>query len=197
MSIKPLNIGIIGLGTVGTGLIEFLSKNKKIIFSRTERAINILAICAKSKNKKRKINVNDFKWVEDPFDITDDKEIDVVVELIGGEEDPAKSIVEKSLLNKKHVVTANKALLSKHGHYLALLAEEQQVSLNFEAAVAGGIIARSRHVSAASTSKMKFRSIKYEIADEFTHHAHASQSVSSSSSESWNGSPPIGPSSGC
>ena len=139
MSIKPLNIGIIGLGTVGTGLIEFLSKNKKIIFSRTERVINILAICAKSKNKKREININDFKWVQDPFDITDDKEIDVVVELIGGEEDPAKSIVEKSLLNKKHVVTANKALLSKHGHYLALLAEEQQVSLNFEAAVAGGI----------------------------------------------------------
>ena len=94
MSIKPLNIGIIGLGTVGTGLIEFLSKNKKIIFSRTERAINILAICAKNKNKKRKINVNDFKWVENPFDIADDKEIDVVVELIGGEEDPAKSIVE-------------------------------------------------------------------------------------------------------
>ena len=90
MSIKPLNIGIIGLGTVGTGLIEFLSKNEKIIFSRTERAIDILAICAKSKNKKRKINVNDFKWVEDPFDIADDKEIDVVVELIGGEEDPAK-----------------------------------------------------------------------------------------------------------
>ena len=139
MSIKPLNIGIIGLGTVGTGLIEFLSKNKKIIFSRTERVINILAICAKSKNKKREININDFKWVQDPFDITDDKEIDVVVELIGGEEDPAKSIVEKSLLNKKHVVTANKALLSKHGHYLALLAEEQKVSLNFEAAVAGGI----------------------------------------------------------
>ena len=59
MSIKPLNIGIIGLGTVGTGLIELLSKNKKIIFSRTERAINILAICAKRKNKKREININD------------------------------------------------------------------------------------------------------------------------------------------
>ena len=92
MSIRPLNIGIIGLGTVGTGLIKFLLKNKKIIFSKTERDINILAICAKNKNKKREINIHNFKWVEDPFHITDDKEIDVVVELIGGEEDPAKSI---------------------------------------------------------------------------------------------------------
>ena len=139
MSIKQLNIGIIGLGTVGVGLIQCLLKNKKLIFSRSEREISISAICAKNQTKKRDIDLKQFKWVQDPFDIIDDKEIDLVVELIGGEEDPAKSIVEKSLLNKKHVVTANKALIAKHGHYLALLAEEQQVCLNFEAAVAGGI----------------------------------------------------------
>ena len=139
MCIKPLNIGIIGLGTVGVGLIQCLLKNKKLIFSRSEREIFIAAICAKNQTKKRDIDLKKFKWVQDPFDITNDKEIDLVVELIGGEENPAKSIVEKSLLNKKHVVTANKALIAKHGHYLALLAEEQKVCLNFEAAVAGGI----------------------------------------------------------
>jgi homoserine dehydrogenase len=136
---KPLNIGIIGLGTVGMGLIKCLINNKNIIKSKSERVISIAAICAKNKNKKRDIDIGNLKWVQDPFDITDDKEIDVVVELIGGDENPSKSIVEKSLLNKKHVVTANKALIAKHGHYLALLAEEQQVCLNFEAAVAGAI----------------------------------------------------------
>ena len=136
---KPLNIGIIGLGTVGMGLIKCLINNKNIIKSKSEREISIAAICAKNKNKKRDIDIGNLKWVQDPFDITDDKEIDVVVELIGGDENPSKSIVEKSLLNKKHVVTANKALIAKHGHYLALLAEEQQVCLNFEAAVAGAI----------------------------------------------------------
>ena len=136
---KPLNIGIIGLGTVGMGLIKCLIDNKEIIKSKSEREISIAAICAKNKNKKRDFDIGNLKWVQDPFDITDDKEIDVVVELIGGDENPSKSIVEKSLLNKKHVVTANKALIAKHGHYLALLAEEQQVCLNFEAAVAGAI----------------------------------------------------------
>ena len=136
---KPLNIGIIGLGTVGMGLIKCLINNKNIIKSKSERVISIAAICAKNKNKKRDIDIGNLKWVQDPFDITDDKEIDVVVELIGGDENPSKSIVEKSLLNKKHVVTANKALIAKHGHYLALLAEEQQVCLSFEAAVAGAI----------------------------------------------------------
>ena len=136
---KPLNIGIIGLGTVGMGLIKCLINNKNIIKSKSERVISIAAICAKNNNKKRDFDIGNLKWVQDPFDITDDKEIDVVVELIGGDENPSKSIVEKSLLNKKHVVTANKALIAKHGHYLALLAEEQQVCLNFEAAVAGAI----------------------------------------------------------
>ena len=136
---RPLNIGIIGLGTVGMGLIKCLIDNKEIIKSKSEREISIAAICAKNKNKKRNPDIGNLKWVQDPFDITDDKEIDVVVELIGGDENPSKSIVEKSLLNKKHVVTANKALIAKHGHYLALLAEEQQVCLNFEAAVAGAI----------------------------------------------------------
>ncbi len=136
---KSLNIGIIGLGNVGTGLIRCLANNRKIIMSKSDREISVAAICAKNKNKKREIDIENLKWVQDPYDITDDKEIDLVVELIGGEENPAKSIVEKSLLNKKHVVTANKALIAKHGHYLALLAEEQNVCLNFEAAVAGAI----------------------------------------------------------
>ncbi len=139
MDRKPLNIGIIGLGTVGIGLINCLLKNKKLISTKTKKEILISAICAKNRTKKRDLDLSIHKWVQDPFEITDSKEIDVIVELIGGEDYPAKSIVEKSLLNGKHVVTANKALIANHGHYLALLAEEQKVSLNFEAAVAGGI----------------------------------------------------------
>ncbi len=136
---NPLNIGIIGLGTVGLGVIDCLTKNKETITLRAGREIKISGICARTKTKKRELNLSKFRWISDPTSFPSDEKIDVVVELIGGEDEPAKSIIEQSLLNNKHVVTANKALIAHHGHYLALLAEEQQVSLSFEAAVAGGI----------------------------------------------------------
>ena len=139
MDNNPLKVGIIGLGTVGLGVIDFLKKNKSTITQKAGREIKISGISAKTKNKKRELDVSKFKWFSDPLALSNDDDTDVVVELIGGEDEPAKSLIENSLLNRKHVVTANKALIAHHGHYLALLAEEQQVSLNFEAAVAGGI----------------------------------------------------------
>ena len=139
MEKNPLNIGIVGLGTVGLGLVDFLIKNKKIITLRAGREIRISGVCAKRKNKKRELDLSGLRWISDPLTLSNEEEIDVVVELVGGQDEPAKSIIEKSLLNKKHVVTANKALIAHHGHYLATLAEEQKVALNFEAAVAGGI----------------------------------------------------------
>ena len=139
MTEKPFNVGIIGLGTVGLGVVDFLTRNKELITRRVGREIRISGICAKNKNKKRNLGLSQFRWVPDPLTFSNDKDTDAIVEVIGGDGEPAKSIIEKSLLNNKHVVTANKALIAHHGHYLALLAEEQQVSLNFEAAVAGGI----------------------------------------------------------
>ena len=139
MTEKPFNVGIIGLGTVGLGVVDFLTRNKELITRRVGREVRISGICAKNKNKKRNLGLSQFRWVQDPHTFSNDKDTDAVVEVIGGDGEPAKSIIEKSLLNNKHVVTANKALIAHHGHYLALLAEEQQVSLNFEAAVAGGI----------------------------------------------------------
>ena len=139
MEKDPLKIGIIGLGTVGLGVIDLLTKNIETITLRAGREIKISGICAKRKNKKRNIDLSKFQWISDPLALSNDDETDVIVELIGGEGGVAKSITEKALLNNKHVVTANKALIAHHGHYLALLAEEQEVALNFEAAVAGGI----------------------------------------------------------
>ena len=139
MEKNSLNIGLIGLGTVGLGVVDCLVKNRETITLRAGREIKISAICAKRKNKKRGFDLSNYRWVQDPLTIASDDNIHVVVELIGGENEPAKSIIERSLLTKKHVVTANKALIAHNGHYLALLAEEQKLSLNFEAAVAGGI----------------------------------------------------------
>ena len=98
-----------------------------------------MAVCAKNKNKARDINLEAIKWIERPLQMATQDEIDVVVEVIGGSSDPAKALIQKSLRNGKHVVTANKALLAEHGHSLALLAEKNKVVLRFEAAVAGGI----------------------------------------------------------
>ena len=139
MKFKSLNVGVIGLGTVGIGVVKCLIQNKKNIGLRAGREINIFGVSAKNRKKKREFDISGLPWYPDPIKLSQEPDVDVVIELIGGEEEPAKSIIEKSLLNSKHVVTANKALIAHHGHYLALIAEEQNVSLYFEAAVAGGI----------------------------------------------------------
>src|SRR5207244_424761 len=106
---------------------------------RCGRPIEVVAVCARSQGKRRGIDLKRLRWVADPVALAADREIDVFVELIGGEANPAKAAVNAALRAKKSVVTANKALLARHGVALAALAEKNHVALNFEAAVGGAI----------------------------------------------------------
>jgi homoserine dehydrogenase len=139
LSGKKLNIGIAGLGTVGSGVVKIISKQQELLQSRSGAQINITAISARNKNKDRGINIAHIKWYDNPVDIASDPNVDAVVELIGGAEGAAYDLCVKSLKNKKHFITANKALIARHGKELAKLAEENNVHIAFEAAVAGGI----------------------------------------------------------
>jgi homoserine dehydrogenase len=135
----PLRIGIAGLGTVGSGTLNILSEQRDMLSARTGRSIEITAISAHNKHKDRGPHAKGLRWLDDPLSMASDPQIDVVVELIGGADGVARTLVEKSLQAGKHVVTANKALIAHHGVALAKIAEENNVVLAFEAAVAGGI----------------------------------------------------------
>ena len=132
----PLKIAIAGLGTVGGGVIKALSSRKKALEAQAGRGLEVVAVSARDPRKKRDFEVQGL--LTDPLALAK-SDADVVVELIGGEEGVARQLVEASLENGKHVVTANKALLAKHGKRLAELAEKNNLQLKFEAAVAGGI----------------------------------------------------------
>ena len=136
---KVINIAVVGLGNVGAYLLNELNKKKKEIENKTGRKINVEAISAKNINKKRKFKINKKIFYKNPLNIINQKKIDILFELIGQSDGISKKIVEKSLKKKIHVITANKSLISKHGEYLALLAEKNKVNLEFEASVAGGI----------------------------------------------------------
>ena len=136
---KYLNIAIVGLGNIGLNLYKHLVKNKESIKKKTNVSLVIKYVSAKNKQKKRKINIPKKKWLKNYLEASKRSDIDLVVELIGGSEGPAKKLVFNSIKNKKHVVTANKALISKYGDELAGLAEKKRVNLEFEAAVAGGV----------------------------------------------------------
>ncbi len=139
MKKKKINIAIVGLGNIGINLYKHLITNKKSIQNKTNIEFNIKYVSAKNRNKKRKIKIPGSKWLKNYIDASKKKDVDVVIELIGGSDGPAKKLVFNSLKNKKHVVTANKALISKHGNFLSKLAEKNNINLEFEAAVAGGI----------------------------------------------------------
>jgi len=134
-----LRIGIAGLGTVGAGVVKILQSHGADIARRAGQDIVITAVHARDAKKDRGVDLSQYGWEKDIAALSTRANVDVVVELIGGEDGDAKALVENSLKNKKHVVTANKALLAKHGLALAKLAEDNGVSLNFEASVAGGI----------------------------------------------------------
>ncbi len=134
-----LRIGIAGLGTVGIGVLELLQANGDILAQRCGRRLNVTAVSARERKRDRGIDLAPFTWHDAAQDLASDKEVDVVVELIGGEDGPAKSLVEAAIANRKPVVTANKALIARHGNALAKAAEANGVALSFEAAVAGGI----------------------------------------------------------
>jgi homoserine dehydrogenase len=135
----PLRVGLAGLGTVGTSVLRLVEQQRVSLAQRCGRAIEIVAVTARSRAKKRGIDLRKIRWVKDPLALARDGGIDVFVELIGGAGDPAKRAIEVALESGKSVVTANKALLAEHGTKLAALAERHHVALNFEAAVAGGI----------------------------------------------------------
>ena len=135
----PLRIGIAGLGTVGAGVVKLLAEHGRLLALRGGRPLKIVAVSARSRAKKRDIDLGGIRWEKDPLALATASDIDVVVELIGGSGGIARRLVNKALVSGKHVVTANKALLAMHGAEVAALAEKKGRILAFEAAVAGGI----------------------------------------------------------
>ena len=136
---KNINIAIVGLGNIGSRLYKEIISKKKDIGLKTNTDINIVAISAKNINKKRTFKVRKNIFFKNPLDITKNSKVDIVIELIGSSDGISKKVVESALKNKKHVITANKALISKHGDNLAAIAEKNRVNLEFEAAVGGGM----------------------------------------------------------
>ena len=135
---KNYNIAIVGLGQVGLYLYNELRLKNKEIEIKTGKKIKIVAISARNKNKKRKFKFNKKIFYKNPFDVFK-KDIDILIECIGQSDGVSKSIVEKALRNKVHVITPNKALISKHGDKLSEIAEKNKVNLEYEASVGGGI----------------------------------------------------------
>ena len=135
----PLKIGIAGLGTVGGGTVRLLQQRAEALALNAGRAIKIVAVSARRKKAKRAVAVGRYRWVGDPLKLAADPGIDVVVELIGGADGVARKLCQAAIANRKHVVTANKALIAHHGTALAKAAEKAGVSFRYEAAVAGGI----------------------------------------------------------
>ena len=134
-----LNIAVVGLGQVGNYLLNELNTKKKEIELITGKRINVVAVSAKNIKKKRKFKVNKNIFFKNPLDIFKLNKVDILFEAIGMSDGISKKVVETALRNKIHVITPNKALISKHGDYLAKLAEDNNVNLEFEASVAGGI----------------------------------------------------------
>jgi homoserine dehydrogenase len=136
---RPLSVALAGLGTVGAGVLKLLRDNADVVTARAGRPIAVTAVSARDRNKDRGVPISGLRWYEDPVALAADQAVDVIVELIGGSEGPAKALVESAIAAGKPVVTANKALLAIHGAELAAAAEARGTPLAFEAAVAGGI----------------------------------------------------------
>ena len=136
---SPIRLGIAGLGTVGVGVVKIIQRQTALLEARTGRRIEISAVSARSRDKDRGVRLNDYAWEDDPVALAVRDDVDVFVELMGGEDGPAKASVEAAIAAGKDVVTANKAMLAVHGQALAEAAEKKGVALRFEAAVAGGI----------------------------------------------------------
>ena len=122
---NKVNIGIIGLGQIGGRLFKEIQSKKRDIEIKTGKKLNILAICAKNINKKRNFKFNKKIFVKNPIKIARDPKINIIFELIGFSNGISKKIVETALKSKKHVITANKALIAKNGDYLSLIAEKK------------------------------------------------------------------------
>ncbi|QEE35014.1 homoserine dehydrogenase [Octadecabacter sp. SW4] len=136
---EPLRLGIAGLGTVGVGVVRIVQNQADLLAARCGRPVVITAVSARSKAKNRDVDLSDYAWEDDPVALAKRADVDVFVELIGGDTGPAKDAVQAALKAGKDVVTANKALLAHHGQALAETAEAAGRVIRFEAAVAGGI----------------------------------------------------------
>ncbi|MDX2290247.1 MAG: homoserine dehydrogenase [Hyphomicrobiaceae bacterium] len=136
---ETLKLGIAGLGTVGAGLMHLLATHGERLSASLPRRLVVAGVSARSRGKDRGCDLSAVRWFDDPVALARDPGIDVFIELMGGDEGAPREAVEAALRSGRHVVTANKALLAKHGVSLAAIAEANGVALNFEAAVAGGI----------------------------------------------------------
>lgn len=136
---SPLKVGVAGLGTVGAGVLRLLHDNAALITARAGRPIVVTAVAARDRTRDRGVDVSAMRWHDDPAALANDPDVDVVVELIGGSDGPARALVEAALAAGRPVVTANKALMAVHGAALAAASERSGAALAFEAAVAGGI----------------------------------------------------------
>ena len=139
MKAEKINIAIAGFGNIGSYFYKFLEKNKINISTKTGKIPFVKYISAKNIKKKRQIKIPKSKWIKNSIHLASKNDVDIVIELIGGSEGVAKRLVFSALKNGKHVITANKALMSKYGDQLANLAEKNNVNLEYEASVAGGI----------------------------------------------------------
>ena len=137
--LPPLRIGLAGLGTVGSSLVRILERHGNDLAVKTGRPISIAAVSARNRARDRGYDISGYTWFDDPVAMARDPGNDLFVELIGGADGPAHASIKAAIDAGKHVVTANKALLARHGLELAHAAEDAGVSLNFEAAAAGGI----------------------------------------------------------
>lgn len=135
----PLSVAVAGLGTVGGGVLKLLRDNADLIAARAGRPIAVTAVSARDRTKDRGVPLTGLRWYEDPVALAADPAVDVIVELIGGSDGPARALAEAAIAAGKPLVTANKAMLAVHGAALAAAAEARNVPLGFEAAVAGGI----------------------------------------------------------
>lgn len=135
---KELNVALLGLGTVGSGVVKIIEENRQQIKDTLNKDIVIKHILVRDTTKKRPINISQYHLTEDINEILNDDDIDIVIEVMGGIE-PTVDWLRESLKRKKHVITANKDLLAVHLELLENLAEQQGVALKFEASVAGGI----------------------------------------------------------
>ncbi|WP_315806926.1 MULTISPECIES: homoserine dehydrogenase [unclassified Bradyrhizobium] len=137
--VAPLRVGIAGLGTVGAEVVRLIVRQERALAERTGRGVRVVAVTARSRAKNRDIDLSGIRWVDDPVTLAGDPEVDCLVELMGGVGDPALAAIETALKSGKSVVTANKALIAKHGLRLARAAEAHGGALNFEAAVGAAI----------------------------------------------------------
>ena len=137
--VVPLKLGIAGLGTVGAAVVHMIEAQAQVLTARCGREIRVTAVTARSKAKKRGLSLDGVNWAKDALALANDPDVDCFVELMGGSDEPALSAISAALANGKSVVSANKALIAKHGLKLAAMAEKHGGALNFEAAVGAAI----------------------------------------------------------